>query len=87
MDLNTIAYGIRGAVLEVNRVLGSGYLEKVYENALLIELHARGFKAESQVPVKVYYKENVVGEYIVDILVFALSLRLRQREISLAATE
>ena len=87
MDLNTIAYGIRGAVFEVNSVLGSGYLEKVDENALLIELYARGFKAESQVPVKVYYKENVVGEYIVDILVFALSLRLRQREISLAATE
>ncbi len=82
MDLNTIAYGIRGAVFEVNSVLGSGYLEKVYENALLIELYARGFKAESQVPVKVYYKENVVGEYIVDILVFALSLRLRQREIN-----
>ena len=69
MDLNTITYGIRGAVFEVNRVLGSGFLEKVYENALLIELHARGFKAESQVPIKVYYKENVVGEYIADILV------------------
>ena len=53
MDLNTIAYGIRGAVFEVNSVLGSGYLEKVYENALLIELHARGFKGESQIPVKV----------------------------------
>ncbi len=69
MDLSDITYGIRGAVFEVNRVLGSGFLEKVYENALLIELHARGFKAESQVPIKVYYKENVVGEYIVDILV------------------
>jgi len=69
MDLNTITYGIRGAVFEVNRVLGSGFLEKVYENALLIELQARGFKAESQVPIKVYYKENVVGEYIADILV------------------
>ncbi len=69
MDLSDITYGIRGAVFEVNRVLGSGFLEKVYENALLIELHARGFKAESQVPIKVYYKENVVGEYIADILV------------------
>ena len=69
MDLNAITYGIRGAVFEVNRVLGSGFLEKVYENALLIELHARGFKAESQVPIKVYYKENIVGEYIADILV------------------
>ena len=69
MDLSDITYGIRGAVFEVNRVLGAGFLEKVYENALLIELRARGFKAESQVPIKVYYKENVVGEYIADILV------------------
>ncbi len=69
MDLNAITYGIRGAVFEVNRVLGFGFLEKVYEKALLVELRARGFKAESQVPIKVYYKENVVGEYIADILV------------------
>jgi len=69
VDVNDITYGIRGAVFEVNRVLGPGFLEKVYENALLIELRARGFKAESQVPIKVYYKENVVGEYIADILV------------------
>jgi len=69
MDLSDITYGIRGAVFEVNRVLGSGFLEKVYENALLIELRARGFKAESQVPIKVSYKENVVGEYFADIFV------------------
>ncbi len=41
------------------------------ENALLFELKSRGLKAESQVPIKVFYnyKENVVGEYIADILV------------------
>ncbi len=69
MDVNDITYGIRGAVFEVNRVLGPGFLEKVYENALLIELRSRGYTAESQVPIKVYYKEDVVGEYIADILV------------------
>ncbi len=69
MDVNDITYGIRGAIFEVNRVLGPGFLEKVYENALLIELRARGYKAESQVPIKVYYKENVVGEYFADIFV------------------
>ena len=69
MDVNDITYGIRGAVFEVNRVLGPGFLEKVYENALLIELRARGFKAENQVPIKVYYKDNMVGEYVADILV------------------
>ncbi len=69
VNVNDITYGIRGAIFEVNRVLGPGFLEKVYENALLIELRTRGYKAESQVPIKVYYKEDVVGEYIADILV------------------
>ena len=69
MGINDITYATNGAVFEVNRILGSGFLEKVYENALLIELKTRGLKAESQVPVKVFYKEKTVGEYIVDILV------------------
>ena len=56
-------------MFEVNKVLGPGFLEKVYENALLIELKRRGIAAKSQVPIKVFYKENVVGEYIADILV------------------
>jgi GxxExxY protein len=69
MDINDITYAIRGAVFEVNRILGPGFLEKVYETALLVELRNRGLKAESQVPIKVHYKGNAVGEYIADILV------------------
>jgi len=69
MDINDITYAINGAVFEVNRILGPGFLEKVYERALLIELKKRGLKAESQVPIKVSYKEENVGEYFVDILV------------------
>ena len=69
MDINEITYEINGAVFELNRVLGSGFLEKVYQNALMVELKSRGLKAESQVPIKVLYKDNVVGEYIADILV------------------
>ena len=53
----------------MNRILGSGYLEKVYENALLIELHERGLKAESQVPIRIKYKSKIAGDYIADILV------------------
>jgi len=49
--------------------LGAGFLEKVYENALLFELKRRGLHAESQAPIKVIYKQAVVGEYIADILV------------------
>ena len=69
MDINEITYAINGAVFEVNRILGPGFLEKVYENALLLELKSRGLKAEKQVPIKVFYKNNTVGEYIADILV------------------
>ena len=69
MDIIDITYAINGAVFEVNRILGSGFLEKVYENALLVELKRRRLKAESQVPIRVLYKESVVGEYIADILV------------------
>ena len=68
-DINDITYAIRGAVFEVNRVLGPGFLEKVYENALSIELTNRGLTVEKQVPIKVVYKENPVGDYIADMLV------------------
>jgi GxxExxY protein len=54
MDVNE-NYKINGAVFEVNRVLGSGFLEKVYENALLIELRRRGLRVESQVPIQIQY--------------------------------
>ena len=67
--INDITYTINGAVYEVNKVLGAGFLEKVYENALLVELRGRGLKAESQVPIKVSYKNEVVGEYFADIVV------------------
>jgi GxxExxY protein len=53
MDINEITFEIRGAIFEVNRILGPGFLEKVYENALVIELRARGLKGESQTPIKV----------------------------------
>jgi len=69
MELNDITYKINGAVFEVNRVLGAGFLEKVYENALLMELRNQGLKAESQIPIVVKYKGAEVGEYFADIVV------------------
>jgi len=69
MDINEITYQIRGAVFEVNRILGAGFLEKVYQKALLIELRKRGLKAESEVPIQVRYKGELVGEYFADIVV------------------
>ncbi|MES0349312.1 MAG: GxxExxY protein [Desulfobacteria bacterium] len=69
MDINDVTYAINGAVFEVSRILGPGFLEKVYQNALLIELKKRGLKAQNEVPINVFYKEEVVGQYIADILV------------------
>lgn len=69
MDVNEVTYAINGAIYEVNRELGQGFLEKVYENALLLELRVRGLKAESQAPIIVKYKGQPVGEYYADIVV------------------
>jgi len=49
--------------------LGYGFLEKVYENAMLVELNKNGLKAISQYPVKVNYDGVAVGEYFADIIV------------------
>ena len=69
MNIDDITYQIRGAVFEVNRVLGHGLLEKVYENALMTEFNSRGLSVGNQVPLKVIYKEKIVGEYFADLLV------------------
>jgi GxxExxY protein len=67
--LNELSEKIIGAAFEVSNVLGAGFLEKVYENALNVELKLRGLKTLPQVPLKVHYKEELVGDYIADILV------------------
>ena len=55
--------------LEVHNVLSYGFLEKVYENALIAELRRSGLKAISQMPINVFYKGENVGEYAADIVV------------------
>jgi GxxExxY protein len=69
MELNEITYAVNGAIFEVNRVLGPGFLEKVYEKALIVELKMRGLDVESQVPVEVRYKGETVGDNYADIVV------------------
>lgn len=49
--------------------LGIGFLEKVYENALALELKNINLKAVQQKPIKIKYKNNIVGEYIADLVV------------------
>jgi GxxExxY protein len=60
---------IIGAAFEVYNLLGYGFLEKVYENALIRELQLRGLHATDQYPIKVIYKDVEVGDYSADILV------------------
>ena len=57
------------AFYNVYNKLGYGFLEKVYENAMLIELKKIGLFAERQKPIKVYYDNELVGEYFADIVV------------------
>ncbi len=67
--LNALSETVIGAAFRVSNTLGVGFLEKVYERALLVELAGRGLQAEAQVPLTVFYEGQVVGEYLPDILV------------------
>ena len=54
---------------KVHNTLGFGFLESVYQNALLIELEKNGLQAGKEVPIKVFYSEKIVGDYVADIIV------------------
>ncbi|MCK4311277.1 MAG: GxxExxY protein [Candidatus Cloacimonetes bacterium] len=69
MKYEKITEKIIKAFYNVYNSLGYGFLEKVYENALLIELRKLGLKCKRQVPIKVFYENQIIGEYIADILV------------------
>lgn len=60
---------ILGAAFEVWKVLGYGFLEKVYENALVEELRRRSCKVQSQFGIEVLYKGTQVGYYVADLFV------------------
>ena len=67
--LETLTENVLGAVFEVSNTLGVGFLEKVYERALVRELGLRGIRGAAQAPLTVAYKGQAVGEYFVDVLV------------------
>ena len=60
---------IIGSFYDVYNNLGYGFLEKVYENALVLELKAKGMKVEPQKPIQVVYRQQVIGEYFADLVV------------------
>jgi GxxExxY protein len=53
----------------VYNTLGYGFLERVYQRALCLELETRGISAVAEVPIKVLYRDQIVGEYFCDVLV------------------
>ena len=57
------------AFFKVYNTLGYGFLEKVYENAMLIELRKLGLECSNQLPIEVFYDNHIVGNYTADILV------------------
>ena len=69
MKHEALTQQIIGAFYTVYNTLGYGFLEKVYENALAIELRRLGLCVECQRPITVYYRGHTVGEYYADIIV------------------
>ncbi len=68
-DINQLTERIIGAAMRVSTILGPGFLEKPYENALVYELKKNGLVVEQQKPVEIFYEGIEVGNYVLDVLV------------------
>jgi len=60
---------IIACAIEVHKALGPGFLESIYEAAMMVELKRAGLKVESQKPLPIFYREVLVGEHRLDLLV------------------
>ena len=69
MEHKEITEKIIGCAYKVYNQMGSGFLESVYEKCMMIELKGLGLDAEAQKPIKVYYDDVIVGEFMADIIV------------------
>jgi len=69
MEFEEITHKIIGAAYKVYNTLGFGFLESVYRKALIIELTKRKLKVEEEITLEVYYENQVVGKFYVDIFV------------------
>lgn len=68
-ELNEISKVIIGCAYTVGNALGNGFLEKVYENALALEIREKRLDVKQQFPIKVFYKDSEVGKFKADLLV------------------
>jgi len=69
MGINELTELVIGCAYSVHNTLGAGFLEKVYENAMLLELRAAGLNVQAQSPIAVRYRDEVVGDFYADLLV------------------
>ncbi len=69
MEYKELTENIIGCAYRVYNKMGFGFLESVYEKCMLIELRKAGLTAESQKPITVYYEDEIVGEFVADIIV------------------
>ena len=69
MEYKNVTETVIGCAYRVYNKMGFGFLESVYEKCLLIELRKTGLDAESQKPITVYYDDEIVGEFVADIIV------------------
>jgi GxxExxY protein len=67
--LDRLAHAVIGAAIEVHRWLGPGYLEAVYEEALVLELGLRKLAVRRQVVVPIFYKDQLISESHLDLLI------------------
>ena len=68
-EINKITEKIIGCAYKVSNMLGCGFLEKVYENALGVELRMAGLQAEQQHSLQVFYNGIIVGDFVADLFV------------------
>jgi GxxExxY protein len=69
MEYKNVTETVIGCAYRVYNKMGFGFLESVYEKCLLIELLKAGLDAEAQKPITVYYDDEIVGEFVADIIV------------------
>ena len=69
MILNELTEKFIKSCFEVSNELGSGFLESVYEKALLIAIRDKGLSVGNQVPLQVHFRQQVVGDFFADMIV------------------
>jgi GxxExxY protein len=69
MEYRELTEKIIGCAYRVYNKMGFGFLESVYEKCMLVELKEAGLNANSQKPIKVFYRNEIVGDFMADVIV------------------